>query len=315
MQNKKQIMEKKISDILQNYDLGKLVSYNLLTDGFANENYRIETEKGVFLFRVCKQLNMLTAQNMLMFMQILKTAEFLSAYPIQQNDGSYFSEQNDYPIIIYDFIEGEIPQLNLETTKKIGKAVAKINLLDGWKSFHKKNIIDIHDGIELINKFSRAKYQYPHIFRDFADAIHYLKDKIEGKLPKGFIHGDIFPDNTIFKGSKLMAIIDFEEYCVDNLLFDVAMTINGFCFIDNRLDLKLLDNFLNAYESIRPLSVDEKKYLPDYILWTAVGMASWHLQNDMLNTKNDKQTARVRVLLDRYKETKKLNLQFYYETS
>lgn len=298
-----------IEEVLQNYSLGKLITYKLLTNGFANENYRIETEKGVFLYRVCKQLNMVTAQNMMMFMQILKTAEFLSAYPIQQNDGSYFSELNDHPIIIYDFIEGEIPHLNSETTKEIGKAVAKINLLDGWKSFHKKNIIDIHEGIELINKFANAKYQYADIFGDFAEAIHYLKDKVGDKLPKGFIHGDIFPDNTIFKGDKLMAIIDFEEYCVDNLLFDVGMTINGFCYVDNHLDLKLLNFFLNSYESVRPLSLDEKKHLLDYILWTAVGMASWHLQNDMLNTKNDKQTARVRELLDRYKETKKLNLQ------
>ena len=59
-------------------------------------------------------------------------------------------------------------------------------------------------------------------------------------------------------------------------------------------------------DGIKIPSKEEKKYLPDYILWTAVGMAYWHLQNDMLRIKNNKQTIRVRELLDRYKETKKI---------
>ena len=302
-------MHAEITKSLINYNLGKLKSCKLLTHGFANENYRIETEKGIFLYRICKQQSLTKAQNEINFLKILKKDKFPAAYPITRNDANYVSQINKYPVIIYDFIEGEIPKLNEKTAMEIGNAVAMLNLLDGHESFQNGHVINIKNAIELTTQFANAKYQYADIYNDFSEAINNLKDKLGENLPKGFIHGDVFPDNTIFNGNKLLAIIDFEMFCVDNLLFDVGMTINGFCFVDNRLDLKLLRLFLKAYESVRPLSKNEKKYLPDYILWTAAGMASWHLRNDMLNVKNDKQTARVRLLLNRYKEVKSLNLK------
>ena len=301
-----QTVKKKIIEILQNYDLGKLIRYNLLTNGFANENYRIETNRGTFLYRICKQQNLKEISNEIDFLHILKKAKFPAAFPIQQKDSQYISQATKYPVIIYDFVVGEMPKLNEKTLTEIGNAVAKLNLLKGHESFQIKSTINFKNAVKLTTQFAKAKYQYDDLYSDFSEAINYLKDKLDGDLPKGFIHGDVYTDNTIFKKDKLMAIIDFEMFCVDNLLFDVGMTINGFCYVDNRLDLELLKFFLNAYESVRPLSKEEKKYLPDYILWTAVGMAYWHLQNDMLRIKNNKQTIRVRELLDRYKETKKI---------
>ncbi|RLD84738.1 MAG: hypothetical protein DRJ10_00340 [Bacteroidetes bacterium] len=303
-------MHTEITKTLNNYNLGKLKTYNLLTNGFANENYRIETEKGVFLYRICKQQSLIGVSNEINFLQILKKAKFPVAYPLQRNDAKYIGQIKKSPVIIYEFIEGEIPKLNGKTVKEIGKAVAKLNLLGGHESFQNKHVINVENAIELINQFDKAKYQYIDIYKDFSEAFNYLKDRLGKNLPKGFIHGDVFPDNTIFNGNRLMAIIDFEMFCVDTLLFDVGMTINGFCFENNRLDLRLLKSFLNAYESVRALSKNEKMHLSDYILWTAVGMASWHLRNDMLNVKNEKQTARVKELLNRYKEVKNLNLKF-----
>lgn len=40
-----------------------------------------------------------------------------------------------------------------------------------------------------------------------------LKPSIENPdLPRGIVHGDIFADNAMFEGEKLVAIIDFEVY-------------------------------------------------------------------------------------------------------
>ncbi|RLD76659.1 MAG: hypothetical protein DRJ10_13245, partial [Bacteroidetes bacterium] len=240
-------MNREISNVLKNYNLGTLIKYNSLTNGFANENYRIETGKGVFLYRICKQQSILEIQNEINFLKILKKAKFPAAYPIMRIDDTYICQKAKYPVIIYDFIEGEIPKLNENTVTEIGCAVAKLNLLKGAEVFNSHYIINVQNATELINQFSTAKHPYPQLFRDYSNAIDYLKDKIHDNLPKGFIHADVFKDNTIFKGDKLLAIIDFENFCVDTLLFDVAMTINGFCFVDNQLDLKLMKLFLDAY--------------------------------------------------------------------
>ena len=47
--------------------------------------------------------------------------------------------------------------------------------------------------------------------------------------PKGWVHSDLFRDNTLFKGDELQGILDFFELNFDELLFDVAITINDFC--------------------------------------------------------------------------------------
>ena len=299
-------MQNEIKQTLKSYKIGKLINFQLLTNGFSNENYRIETEKGLFLYRICKQQSIAEIQTELRFLQMLKNEAFPAAFPIQKSDSSFISEQNNYPVVIYHFIKGEIPKLTVETVKEIAKANAKLNVLKFPVAFLPKNSINMQAARKLINQFPNANYQYPEIFNDFSQAINYLKDKIPDNLPKGIIHADIFPDNTIFKGNKLKAIIDFENICFDDLLFDLAMSINGFCFVANQLDLTLMKTFLENYQKIRPLSDMEKNYLPEYILWTAVGMASWHLQHNVLKVKNDQQTMRVKELLDRYKMLKSL---------
>jgi homoserine kinase type II len=47
--------------------------------------------------------------------------------------------------------------------------------------------------------------------------------------PVGFIHSDLFRDNTLFEGDQLRGILDFYELNQDEFLFDIAISINDFC--------------------------------------------------------------------------------------
>ena len=69
------------------------------------------------------------------------------------------------------------------------------------------------------------------MFRFFVEEFEQLRDQIAVPLPGGLIHGDVFPDNTLFRaGGELVALLDFQDAGEDALLFDLAMTIHGFCF-------------------------------------------------------------------------------------
>ncbi len=82
------------------------------------------------------------------------------------------------------------------------------------------------------------------------------------KLPKGFIHGDLFRDNALFVDETLTGVIDFYHACYDFLLQDLAIAINDWCLDEEyRIDPGLSTKLIAGYESQRPLSQREKALL------------------------------------------------------
>jgi len=76
------------------------------------------------------------------------------------------------------------------------------------------------------------------------------------------------------------------------------MTINGFCFPDNRPDEKLMGVFLREYTAVRELQEREWEFLPYYILWGAHATVCWHIEH-LLNTGEVVYLERARLFIGR----------------
>ncbi|MDQ8936100.1 homoserine kinase [Acinetobacter rudis] len=85
--------------------------------------------------------------------------------------------------------------------------------------------------------------------------------------PQGFIHSDLFRDNTLFQGDELVGILDFYELNYDELLFDLAISINDFCteYPTSKLNTEKFTHYVAAYTQVRALTEDEKVCLPVYL--------------------------------------------------
>ena len=85
--------------------------------------------------------------------------------------------------------------------------------------------------------------------------------------PQGFIHSDLFRDNTLFNGDQLVGILDFYELNFDELLFDIAITINDFCtdYPSPALNIEKFNAYLAAYSEVRTLTQDEQACLNIYL--------------------------------------------------
>ncbi len=296
-------MELKIDQIRDGCDqfsLSGLQSAIPLSGGFANLNYKIRTDQGDFLYRVClQQSNIDLIHWEIKLLISLRQFDFPTAYMIASKKGDYLIDTDHGKVMIYEFKNGHEPLLNPNTVVEIAKALARLNLFPDWDKFLRKNVINMDDCMYLIEQFKTAPMQYTKIYTYFEEQTLFLKEFVQRDLPKGIIHGDCFPDNTIFQGNLLVAIIDFEEACVDHLLMDIGMAINGFCFVDNQMDPILMNAFLREYNKIRPLTQEEKQLLPYYIQWSAHGMISWHLRYSLIYKGNHKQLKRVQELMNR----------------
>lgn len=69
----------------------------------------------------------------------------------------------------------------------------------------------------------------------------------------GFIHGDLFKDNTLFEGNTI-AVFDFIDGGEGNFLFDCAVALVGF----DKREL-YLNTFLRSYNQCAPKKIEKEK--------------------------------------------------------
>ena len=290
-------MSQNLTTILAHFGIKEFTSTPLAL-GYSNENFRIDSGGKTTMIRICKQQPVASIEKEIEFMQIIRPQGLKVAYPISNETGSDIFQSGEFPALMYDFVEGHDAPLNSDSRKQIAMEVAKLNSIEVPDGFVKPNNLNFQNCVELEAKLDAAPYQFPEVFAHFRSELKLLEKYVHLDLPRGFVHGDVFPNNTIFQGNELKAIIDFEEFAVETLLCDVAMTIVGFCLDDElRVDSKAQQEFLDGYETIRPLSDSEKAALPYFIRWAALAMISWHLEFDLIYTMNERQENRVNELM------------------
>lgn len=78
-------------------------------------------------------------------------------------------------------------------------------------------------------------------------------------LPQAIIHGDLFRDNTLFEGDRLVAIIDFFSAGNGYLIFDLAVAANDWAATGNTSKAnQRMFALLAGYHAVRPLTGEEK---------------------------------------------------------
>ncbi|MCD6177157.1 MAG: hypothetical protein J7K29_04925, partial [Candidatus Cloacimonetes bacterium] len=143
----------KIKKIMDNYNVGDVIKHQKMPYGFANRNYKLTTTKGNYLFRINVQQNLNSINYEIRVLNELKKNDFPTAYPIMNKNGKYITETKKENIVIYDFIVGEIPQLNKQSVKEIALISAKLNSFQNWRKFKRNNTINIDNCFDLIKKF------------------------------------------------------------------------------------------------------------------------------------------------------------------
>jgi homoserine kinase type II len=94
------------------------------------------------------------------------------------------------------------------------------------------------------------------------------------KLPRAAIHADLFRDNALFDGERIVGIIDFGFAATDFLAYDVAIAVNDWCDRgDGGLDGERAQAFVGGYEGVRPLTAEERAQWPG--LLRAAALRFW----------------------------------------
>lgn len=256
--------------IIARYDLGKLCSFQEIAEGVENSNFLVITQKGSeaplpsILTLYEKRTNPQDLPFFLGLMEHLACAGIPCPTPYTTNDGSdSFVFENKTGAMV-SFLTGK-SKLAADTTvndlAQLGTLIGKMQRATQDFTLTRSNDLSVEGWKRLTQAIGkRADEIQDGLARILADEIAFLSDEWPQHLPRGIIHADIFPDNIFFEGEQLSGIIDFYFACEEITLYELAITMNAWCFdAQGQLLHDKARALLNAYTAQKPLSEEEIK--------------------------------------------------------
>ena len=263
--------EDQIKDFLKLYNIGELISFSGITEGIENSNFYIKTSLGNFILTIFeKRVDIKDIPFFIKIMLHLNKNGYYCPKPICDKNKEFLKELRGKPTIIVNFLEGKAKNnITIENCNQVGSSMGLMHLYSKDFKIQRDNSLSFKGWKTLIKNCSTAvpanvldKLQ-PDLIKDIQNSFDFFVKFWPHDLPKGFIHGDLFPDNVFFINDKITGVIDFYFSCTDILTYDLAIAVNAWCF-DNKHNFleKNYQSLLSGYSSKRKLSEDENFFLP-----------------------------------------------------
>jgi homoserine kinase type II len=198
-------------------------------------------------------------------MEHLAGAGITCPTPVRDAEGRMLRELAGRPAALVTFLEGVwIRRPQASHCMALGQAMARLHLAGQTFRGKRPNALGLAGWRPLYQRFqSRADEIAPGLGGIIEQELANLEASWPADLPQGVIHADLFPDNVFFLGDRLSGLIDFYFACTDALAYDVAITLNAWCFeTDYSFNITKGRALLKGYQSVRPLSPAERDALP-----------------------------------------------------
>lgn len=258
-----EVTTEQLEAFLQDYDVGSATSLKGLIEGVENTNYFLSTEAGDYILTLYEQR--VDADDLPFFMDLLEhlgAKDYPCPPPIKNLRGEGLAMLAGRPAALFPFLLGvSTTSPSTKHCRQIGAYLAKMHLAcaDFRKPWRKNSMGAVGWNTLFVS------------CRDAAEGVAVgLENQIQGvldavatgwpkDLPTGICHGDLFPDNVLFTGTKVTGVIDFYFACEELLIYDLAVTLNAwsispygsFYYSNSRA-------ILQGYQEHRPISAAER---------------------------------------------------------
>ena len=273
--------------LADDYGLGKLQSSNGVPAGSVNTHYRLDTAKGRYFLKIDEVKSEIEVKREIDLLLFLRKHGFPCPQLIVDRKGRQYRELGGKCLSLYKFIDGharEATELSLGQIENAGRVLADLHVIG---KAYKKGIDNRFSFERIADLYLSVRGRLPNYFRKISrtleDEVDYLTRYLEGKLPKGVIHGDLFADNVLFRGEKLTAVLDFEAACRGKFIFDLATAVNALCFVDSQYSLDRFRYLLHGYESVRTLSLAEWDAFPNELRYSSLRFTVTRLHDFFLH--------------------------------
>ena len=261
------INKKNLSYINNKFRSKRFISFKGIKQGIENTNYLLRTKNEKFILTIFeKRVSKKELPFFMKLMDQLNNSKINCPKPLRNNEGNYLIKLKNKSACIVSFLKGKDKKiLNYKNCYDVGKIIAEMHSSTKKIKLYRKNSMGIKNLNPLLNNIKFKSKKFTNIEKFLRINFLDIKNKWPKKLPSGIIHGDLFIDNIFFKKNKISGIIDFYFAANDYFMYEIAICINALCFdkknLQFRLNKKKVKNLIKGYESIRKISLKEKKSL------------------------------------------------------
>jgi homoserine kinase type II len=285
------LTKKDANAIAADYGLPKVLSVRAVREGSVNTHYLLETVRGKFIVKIDEVKSEIEVKRELDLLLFLRKHGFPCPVPLADRRGRHCRDWNGKQLSVYRYIDGHgvaPDDLSAPQLENIGRVLADLHLIT---KAYKKGVDSRFSFDRVAEIYAGVRGRLPHylkkIVRTLDEELEYLQNYLETKLPKGIIHGDLFADNLMLKGEKVVAVLDFEAAGRGKFIFDLATAVNSLCFENGRYALKKFESLIAGYETLRTLSLAEWDAFPNELRFSALRFTITRLRDFFLNPVDD----------------------------
>jgi len=253
-----------VAGFIAAYDRGAYVSHHGIAEGVENTNYLVVTAGGRFILTLFERR---VAESDLPFflglMAHVSARGVVAPAPIPDRAGVTLKSLRGRPAVMITFLEGKARMRpTAEDCRKAGAALAHLHLAGADFPARRENSLG-PDGWRRLQTATEkdAERCAPGLARLIVDALADVLAHWPTGLPQGAVHADLFPDNVFFSDDQVSGVIDFYFACTDQLAYDLAITLDSWCYLDRTWRADCARAMIDGYAYVRPLASEERAAL------------------------------------------------------
>ncbi|MFT5261161.1 MAG: homoserine kinase type II, partial [Gammaproteobacteria bacterium] len=123
-----QLSTDQVTEILDQYAVGDLSNFKVLSGGSENTNYLVTTTNAKFVLTICEQKTFPETDDLAKLLQHLAQHQFFTTQIIPNNSKEFVTAFNNKPALLKTFIEGSIIEdLPNNTLQSLGRQLAQLH--------------------------------------------------------------------------------------------------------------------------------------------------------------------------------------------
>ena len=291
------IKKKDISFINTKFNIEKIISFHGIEKGIENTNYLLKSKNKKLILTIFeKRVSNKEIPFFMKLMEALNNSGINCPKPLKNKNGNYLIKLKGKIACIVSFVEGNDKiKLNSKNCFDIGKIIARMHNITKNIGLSRKNSMGIKNLNTLLKSIKFKSKKFYNLEKFLTINLKDLRKNWPKKLPNGIIHGDLFIDNIFFSKNKLSGIIDFYFAANDYFIYEIAICINALCFDVKKskfiINKQKVKNLINGYESIKKISLKEKRSLNIFCR----GAAMRYLLTRLYDYSNTPKTALIKI--------------------